>query len=861
MVAVCMAAHVVHPDGWFGEATYLLVTVGAAGAAWLGVLHHPRGQRTTWSWVAAGVTSAAVAEIIYSVLTHLRGVGPDASAADVFWLASYVGIGVGVLTLNRGRPPVDALLNVAAVGVVSLLVVWQVSVSQTLADTSVAPGLRAIWAVYPLLDAVLLALVFHITVSGRTRSTAGLLLAAGAVAWLFADLLYLTPLADSLYLALDAGWMAGAALLAASTWPHPDRRRAAQIVDTSDDNGRFAMRMAVVGLAPLIVPSLFELWGYTQGEDPNPIPLVLATVVLAGLAMVRLIRLIHADRGLRQQLRSSEHHYRALAANSSDAVVILDEHGAVQNDAPNLTRLFGDWAQTDADANPLEWVLPEDLEEVSASFERVLMSPGVAVTAEVRFARPDGAMVWLASRSVNLLHDPDVNGIVVSLHDITARKQLEEELSHQAFHDSLTGLANRALLRDRLDQVFKRAKRTGVGAAVIYLDLDSFKVANDTLGHEGGDEVLRTVARRLSGAVRAGDTVARLGGDEFAIVTQESPQAMEEATAIADRVLQALSVPVVVEGQPVRVSASVGLAATGQARSAAEVLRDADVAMYRAKARGKGQWVVHDPAMRLAAAERQRLEADLPLAAETGQLHLEYQPVVVLASEQLIGFEALVRWDHPELGLLQPDRFISIAEETGAILDIGRWVLQAACETAAGWRERYPAANLTMAVNVSGRQLADRRFVGEVTDALAASGLPPECLVLEMTETALIEDAEATAELLQELHDLGISLAIDDFGTGYSSLSYLRRFPVDILKIDRSFIDTITDTDRIPAIVRGLIDLGHTLGLEMVAEGIERRSQQEHLRQQSCALGQGFLFARPLTRDAAEQLVGDQAAD
>jgi diguanylate cyclase (GGDEF)-like protein/PAS domain S-box-containing protein len=861
LLVVVIGGELAHPDGWIGQALFLTVTVGAAAAAWVGALLHRPGHRLVWVLVAAGVTCSGAADAIYAVVTAVQGAEPDVSVADAFWLSSYLAIGAGVLVLQKqrehGRISVDSLLNLAAVGVVSMLVVWEVSISSTLADASTPVGVRAIWAAYPLLDAVLLALVLHTAVDTTRGSRSGLLLAGGAACWLVADLLYVTAASEGAAWLLDAGWMAGAVLLAASAWPRASSEPGT-VVDRTDDDGHLAMRLAVLGLAPLLVPGLFELWGYAQGKDPDPLPLVAATVTLAGLALFRAFRMIRADRGLRSQLRSSEHHYRALAANSSDAVVIVDEAGNMLNDSPNLQHIFGEWDEDEAAVNPFIWVEPEDLEEVSASFERVLMSPGAVVTSEVRFVRPDGTTVWLASRAVNLLHDPDVNGIVCNLHDITARKQLEEDLSHQAFHDSLTGLANRALLRDRLEQVYRRAARTGVGAAVIYLDLDGFKTVNDSLGHDSGDELLRTVAERLVGAVRAGDTVARLGGDEFAIVTQESARCLDEATAIADRALQTLSTPVTIEDQEIRVSASIGIATTAQTDSVAEVLRDADVAMYRAKAQGKGRWVVHDSDMRVAATERQRLEVDLPKATAAGQMRLEYQPVVELDGERLIGFEALLRWDHPALGLIVPDRFIPIAEETGAICEIGAWVLRTACATAAAWGDRSPDLELTMAVNVSGRQLASDQIITDVTDALEAAGLEPSALVLEMTETALIEDPAATSALLHHLHDIGVRLAIDDFGTGYSSLSYLRQFPVDILKIDRSFVATITDQASIPAIVRGLIDLGHTLDLEIVAEGVEERIQQDQLRGEDCALGQGFLFARPLSRGAAESLVANR---
>jgi diguanylate cyclase (GGDEF)-like protein len=448
---------------------------------------------------------------------------------------------------------------------------------------------------------------------------------------------------------------------------------------------------------------------------------------------------------------------------------------------------------------------------------------------------------------VNLTDDPDVGGVVVNLHDITDRKKAEDDLSHQAFHDGLTDLANRALFHDRVEHSLRRNQRTGLDTAVIFLDLDGFKNVNDGLGHVAGDQLLQEVAARLRQAVRNSDTVARLGGDEFAILIEQSPAAVEESEGVAERILRSLATPVELEGQAVTVSASLGIATSDPDSTATSLLRDADVAMYRAKASGKARWVVYDPVMRSAAMERLQLENDLIGALDANQFALVYQPVVQLETEEIVGFEALLRWHHPTLGLIAPDRFIPIAEETGLIVPIGKWVLSEACATAARWSRDYPGhLGMTMAVNVSGRQIASSDLVAHVEMTLAESRIDPATLVLEMTETALIQDTAVAAIRLQQLSSLGVRLAIDDFGTGYSSLSYLRQFPVDILKIDRSFISAITDREQVPAIVRGLLDLGRTLDLETVAEGVELDVQRDQLRSENCDLAQGFLFSRPL---------------
>ncbi|MGY1821865.1 putative bifunctional diguanylate cyclase/phosphodiesterase [Geodermatophilus sp. SYSU D00079] len=435
------------------------------------------------------------------------------------------------------------------------------------------------------------------------------------------------------------------------------------------------------------------------------------------------------------------------------------------------------------------------------------------------------------------------------------RRRTQAELAQLAFSDGLTGLANRALFTDRLELALRRTARTGDEVAVVFLDLDGFKSVNDSLGHATGDSLIRAVAGILQGAVRTEDTLARLGGDEFAILVERAP-GVQEATRIAERVLTALAGPVDLGGQRVTVSASIGIATGDVAATASSLLRDADNAMYWAKGAGRGRYVVFNPQMRSAAAERRQLEEDLWAALGREQFRLVYQPVVDLGSERVTGFEALLRWDHPTLGVVLPERFLPVAEEIGLVPDIGRWVVTEACAAAAQWRRDHPgAAELSMAVNVSPSQLGSPGLLDDVRTALAATGLPPSALVLELTESVLVRDPAVAAERLHQLRSLGVKVALDDFGTGYSSLSHLRQFAVDILKIDRSFVSTIDDTEAMPAILRGLINLGHTLDLEIVAEGIEQERQRTHLRDGRVGLAQGYLFAAPLERTDAELLL------
>ena len=511
-------------------------------------------------------------------------------------------------------------------------------------------------------------------------------------------------------------------------------------------------------------------------------------------------------------------------------------------------------------ADSMSIVCDEDRSLAEVLFLDSIGKPGQTVTGEVRIRTANDSTLWVELRCTNLLDDPAVSGVVVNTHDITARKQVERELEHQAFHDSLTSLANRALLKDRIDHALAR-RAPDNDVAVVFCDLDGFKLVNDTLGHDAGNEMLRIAARRLSAAVRSGDTVARLGGDEFGVLLEGSSRPVEDTAVIAERMRDALSDPAEVAGVPLIVTGSLGyaVASEGGQTTSEELLRDADTAMYRAKGAGRNQIARYLPSMRAADLSRAQIESDLRLAVTRGEFVVHYQPVVELTTRRVVGFEALVRWDHPTRGRLQPDDFVAIAEDTGAIVDIGMWVLNSACRTARSWQRRMPdGAPFTMSVNLSALQLADPRLVTDVADALAASGLPPAALVLELTESVIVERPDEVASRFRDLKALGVRLAIDDFGVGYSSLSYLRQFPVDILKIDRSFVEAINRDDQGEAIVRGLLELARSLGLDTIAEGIETDAQWHALSLDGCLLGQGYLFGKPRDERVATELLERQ---
>jgi diguanylate cyclase (GGDEF)-like protein len=434
----------------------------------------------------------------------------------------------------------------------------------------------------------------------------------------------------------------------------------------------------------------------------------------------------------------------------------------------------------------------------------------------------------------------------------------EEELSFLATHDPLTGLPNRTLILDRVEQMLARSLRSKTPVAALFVDLDNFKSINDSLGHGVGDELLQAVAARLDAVVRATDAFGRLGGDEFVIIS-EALTLEVGPELIAERLLEALEQPFLLGAEKatrVSVTASIGIA-VGDHTSAEELLREADIAMYRAKWDGKHRYAVFEDGMQHTMQHRMELEMDLREALEKDEFFLAYQPTINLSDMSPTGVEALVRWTHPTRGVVQPDEFIPLLEETGLIVNVGKWVLQEACRQGAVWREAgYP---IGMAVNVSGRQLDTDQLIGDIEEALSTSGLDPEALTIEITETTLMRNTEDTARRLTEIKALGVRIAIDDFGTGYSSIAHLQRFPVDALKIDRSFVSQLQHNQEGETLIHTLVQLGKALSIETVAEGIEQQQELSLLQDEDCDNGQGFLFARPLDVDATETFLQDWA--
>lgn len=488
----------------------------------------------------------------------------------------------------------------------------------------------------------------------------------------------------------------------------------------------------------------------------------------------------------------------------------------------------------------------------------VALATGERTVGTLGLERPtDSDWAWISLSVDPRFHaDGSLRDLVCTFEDVTQRKTTEAELAIQTFRDRLTSLPNRALFMERLTQAILRCDRRKLNTGVLFLDLDRFKVINDSLSHEAGDQLLVQVAKRIRGSLRPEDTVARLGGDEFVVLFEDLPGA-NDALRVAERIQRAFQPAFLLQGQEAYTTCSMGLALSGASTTVpSELVRDAEVAMYRAKAKREGSIELFDPSMNAQALARFQLESDLRRALERNEFLLYYQPLVSLHSGTIEGWEALVRWKHPERGMVSPLDFISLAEETGLIVPLGKWVLEEAVRQASVWAERYPAdPPRLISVNISGRQFQQRDLIATVMEALEQTRFEPRCLKLEITESVMMRDPQASLEAMKAFRSRQIHLVIDDFGTGYSSLSYLKRFPVDTLKVDKSFVDGLGKDPESTAIVQAVISLAKSLGMRVTAEGIETREQLEHLRSLDCDHGQGYFLARPLPADAAEELL------
>lgn len=564
-----------------------------------------------------------------------------------------------------------------------------------------------------------------------------------------------------------------------------------------------------------------------------------------------------------EDLRRSEERYKMVARATHD--VIWDWDLASGNLAWNaaVENMFGYLG--DEIGSSIEWwegqIHPKDKRRVIDSLQDSIDSGAESWSDEYSFRCADGTYATVMDRGY-VMHDEAGRPIrmIGSMMDISERKAAEEALAHQAFHDVLTGLPNRALFHDRLEHALTRSRRVGSCCAVLFLDLDRFKVVNDSLGHEVGDQLLVAVAQRLQSCLRPSDTAARLGGDEF-IVLLEDLASVDVASSVAERILTGLKLPFIVDGRDIFVTASIGIViGRGPADTASDLLRDADVAMYRAKSRGKSRYEVFDASMNSDALEHLQMEMDLRRALERHELYVEYQPIVSLETEEVLEVEALIRWRHPFHGCVPPIRFIPLAEETGLILPIGEWLLEEACRQGRAWQQ-LSDRKLVVGVNLSAREFQQPGLVSRIDRLLRNTELSADRLKIEITEGTIMDDAHSVIETLRGLKALGVQLAIDDFGTGYSNLNYLRRFPVDTLKIDRAFVAGVGENSQDSAIIQSVVGLGKAMGMQVAAEGVESERQAARLRELGCDTAQGYYFSRPTAPGEIDRMLANGATE
>jgi diguanylate cyclase (GGDEF)-like protein/PAS domain S-box-containing protein len=853
------------PPGLGHHLLYEVIGLSSVIAILVGVRMHKPASRLPWYLFAAGLFLFVLGDSTRAYYEVIQGVeSPFPGLADIGYLAAYPVLICGMAALVMTRDKVNDKANVidSLIFTVSLgVVMWVYLMEPYVADPHVT-GLELIISIaYPLMDVLILGMAVRLIMSRGSRPPAYYLLIASLIGLVASDSAYTFTLLNETYhtgLLVDAGWLISYVLWGAAAL-HPSMVELSKPIEQNREDFSITKRRLVILTFVTLLAPIVRIIETVRGNDPTVGSTVAPTVILFLLVMARMSGLVTrlTDALNRHQIaerrrRQSEARFGSLIQHASDVVTVTDHNGQVIFQSPSVKRVLG-YRRDELMGTSLDDLVHEDDQAAAREMLQAVAANGSDQPVAVRFRwrHRDGSWRDMEAILTNLLQDPTVAGVVLNARDVTEQVRLQAELEHQAFHDPLTDLANRALFRDRVEHALERRSAPDEPISVLFLDIDNFKTVNDSLGHSAGDQLLVDLANRIRECVRTEDTAARLGGDEFAVLLERS----EDAQIVAERIGDALNTPFFIDAKEVFVTVSVGISISELARGGAdELLRDADAAMYTAKSAGGARAVVFRPDMHLRALKRLDLEGELRRAVNKDEFRLHYQPIVDLDERRICGFEALVRWAHPERGLLGPNEFIPIAEETGLIRPIGRWVLSEATRQAAAWQAKF-GSELTMAVNLSPQELAARELCADVNRAIAESGITPETLVLEMTERVLMADTELTTQKLDEIRQLGVRLSVDDFGTGFSSLSYLRTFPIDSLKIAKPFVDNIPMGEQETALVRGIIELGHNLELEIVGEGIERAAQWHALREMGCDTGQGYLMARPQSPERIEKLL------
>jgi len=840
---------ITHYVGLLSDAPAALASVVVAAAT---ARRTARGTLRT-AWIALAVALALYfIGVAIGTVSWLRGHDPFPGPADIFYCAFYPTLAAGGLLLIRAaavRVPwiqlsLDATIFVAGFGAFF----WFLVIRPATLHVEVDFLKQALSLAYLGLDCVLLLMLGVLVLTGA-GSAGGwripLLLLSGFAIMFLGDILWSLAKVRGYYLPggfQDVLYLA-CYLPVAAAGRAQMRSIAAPARTVSNTSDALARSLPYAAMLAAFLVLVYLARGDIRG------PSTVMTMIVFALTLLFMVRqgvVLRGDALLRERraARMVEERYASLIANASDVIMIVAPDGMLRFVSPACERTLGLKPEEITGRSLPELWAGEDGEKVRLFLAEVAAtSSGTVGPVELRIERGTRRCV-IEGVGSNLTQDPAVQGLALNFRDISERKALEEQLRQLAFHDPLTLLANRNLFRDRVQHALTLSQFGQSSVAVMFLDLDNFKNINDSLGHDAGDCVLQAVAQRIVQTTRSSDTVARLGGDEFAVLL-EGIATVAEVGRLADALIDTLDLPFTLDGMEVRVAASIGVAFSTPDTGAEALLSNADIAMYHAKAAGKNRHVTFQPQMQDMLQERLRLEADIGRALAHEEFFLEYQPIIDLGTKSLLGVEALVRWRHPEAGILMPGRFIQVAEECGQIVKLGRWVLKQACREVCAWRRSIAGGSgLRLAVNISGRHLQHGELVDDVAQALHESGFEAGNLVIELTESTTMYNTDANLERFQRLKALGVKLAIDDFGTGYSSLSYLHRFPIDILKIDRSFVSRLTNSDNGPELARAVITLGETLGLDTVAEGIEHEPQVAALLALGCVAGQGFLFAR-----------------
>ena len=832
-------------------------------------------SRRAWFLFAASAASWGIGQSTWTLYETVLGrTVPFPSLADIGYLGA-VPLAVAALlsmpstarsSANRLRMVIDGLVTASSLMVVS----WAVVLGPMVHADGQSLFQLVISLAYPVGDVVLVTMA--LAYLSRCRRADGapqgnLVLISGALMSLaVADsgFTYLTT--KGIYQSgnpIDAGWFVGFSLLFLASRSKRDfhpRSSPDEIPRRAAATTPYIAVLGAIGAAGALQIFGGSIEAFVVWDLVVTMLLLVARQYLSILENHSLARTLEERVRVRtDEVRKNEERFRSLVQNSSDVVTILEPDGFVRYQSASVERVFGYEPDLLTGTAFADLVHADDMDVFIDSVRQAERRPGGTALVEFGLLHRDGHWCRSETAITNLLDEPSVRGVVLNTRDISERKLLEEQLMHQAFHDPLTGLANASLFRDRVGHALAQRHLRRRAVAVLFCDLDGFKRVNDSLGHASGDLLLKAVGERLSAVVRPGDTVARLGGDEFAVLL-EDVMFEAEANVVAERLGEALRTPIVIDGRELFVSFSIGIAlADPETETIDSLLRNADLAMYRAKSEGLGGYKRFERTMRSASVDRTGLESDLHHALARNELSLEYQPIVHLQTGCMVGVEALVRWDHPTRGRVAPNEFIPLAEWSVLIVDIGRWVLQEACAQIRQWSDLWGDASPSVSVNLSGRQLLHPGLATDVAVALQLSGVEPSQLVLEMTESVLLEHNDETVATLRLLKDLGVRLAIDDFGTGYSSLSYLHRFPFDVLKIDRSFVERLSLETAERSLASGIVRMGEGLNLRMVAEGIEEADQLQALRSIGCELGQGYFFSRPLPAPELEQFARSRA--